>query len=543
MKIHSTSHGIARDGNAVSADAFAVRAWDETVIAVLCDGAGAGAPAREAAQRAVAMFADQYRARPQAWKPERALLEFTRLINGSLFQESQARYGRSEMVTTLAAVVIEGDQLVGVNVGDSRVCLWRNGTVQTLTVDHVEPTLTHMLTRALGMGADIEPHSFAVALQDGDVVLLCSDGVSNHLQEAVMAAALSDRATAQRIVLEARKLATRESMDDMSAIVLDIQQTGKLYPQTQRLLAIPAELKKGDKIDGYELLRAFQGTDRVWLADHEGTRVVCKFAPVEAADSEAHLDAFIREAWNATRVKSDHFVRAHEPAGQTMRYYVMEFVDAPNLQVVLRESLLSVDAAVALGTFLCHASQTLLQLDLAHGDLKPENILCIGDYAKLGFKLVDLGSAAPLFATSSRAGTASYLAPERFHGTPTSERTEIFAIGVTLFQALTGRLPHGEIERFQTPAFTPAKRVSRLNPNVPPWLETVIARALTLDPERRYQHYSEMQFDLANPTRVQPLFEKGTPLLERNPLAFYKAGFFLLLALVVWLALLLLMRL
>ena len=223
--------------------------------------------------------------------------------------------------------------------------------------------------------------------------------------------------------------------------------------------------------------------------------------------------------------------------GQTARYYVMAFVDAPSLGTVLHERVLSVDSAVSLGSFLVEASLVLLRLDLAHADIKPENILCIGDYAKLSFKLVDLGSAAPLFSVSSRAGTASYLAPERFHGAPISERTEMFAIGVTLYQALTGKLPFGEIERFQTPNFTTAKRVSKLNPNVPPWLDAVIARAIAINPERRYQHYSEMAFDLQNPRKVQPFLEAGAPLLETHPLLFYKTGFFVLLFLCLWLAL------
>jgi serine/threonine protein phosphatase PrpC len=537
MKIRTTSHGVACEETKSSSDAFAIREWDQTVMAVLCDGAGTGAPAREAAQRGVTALIEHYSARPRTWDPQRALAEFTRLLNRTLFLESQSRYERSEMVSTLAAVVIEGDRLFGVNVGDSRVFLWREGVVRTLSVDHVDVIQTHMLTRALGIAADIEPHFFSVDLCDGDIILLCSDGVSNHLMGEELASALQRRSSARTVVLAAREHASKETLDDMSAVVLDVQQTGKLRAMNERALTIPATLKKGDKIDGYELLRHFQGTDRVWLADKDGQRAVLKFAPTEAIDSEHYLDAFTRETWNATRAQSEHFVRAFEPPGQTQRYYVMQFIDAPSLSAVMQERRLSVDSAVALGQFLVAASQTLLRLDLAHGDIKPENILCIGDYSKLSFKLVDLGSAAQLFSVSSRAGTASYLSPERFQGVPISERTEIFSIGVTLYQSLTGKLPHGEIERFQTPTFVPAKRVSKLNPNIPPWLDTIITRATAINPERRYQHYSEIAFELQNPMKVQPFFDKGAPLLERNPLAFYKTGFFLLLIVVAWLAL------
>ena len=133
-------------------------------------------------------------------------------------------------------------------------------------------------------------------------------------------------------------------------------------------------------------------------------------------------------------------------------------------------------------------------------------------------------------AVTSRAGTPSYLAPERFGGAPLTEGTEVFALGVVLHEALTGAFPYGEIEPFQTPAFRAAKRPSQLNPNVPPWLDAVVLRAVAPRPEERYQAFSEMKFDLENPTKVQPWFPRDASLLERSPLRFYKVGFFLLLA-------------
>ncbi len=535
MKILTTSYGMAREEGTPSSDAFDVRVWDQTVIAVLSDGAGSGEPAREAARRAVSSLIEHYSARPRAWSPAQALGTFARILNNAFYQESQVRYERSEMVATLAAVVIEGDTLHGINLGDSSVCLWSNGSLRTLSTAHVDAEHTHMLTRALGMDLDAAPECFTVKVQDGDVAMLCSDGVSNHFSADDLADAMARRSSARSIVLAARQRSKDETADDMSALVLDIHQTGRLHAMNARALTIPTVLNKGDTIDGYELQRSFHGTSRVWLAEKDGQRVVMKFAPIEAGESPQHLEAFTHEIWNATRAQSEHFVRAVEPAGQTMRYYVMEFADAPSLQAVLRERKLSVDSAIALGKFLADAAQTLLRLDLAHGDIKPENILCVGDYTRLTFKLVDLGSAAAIFSVSSRAGTASYLAPERFHGAPISERTEIFAMGATLYEALAGKLPYGQIERFQTPVFHPAKRLSKINPNVPAWLEAVIHRAIAIKPQRRYQHFSELAHDLSHPGRVQPFFEENTPLLERNPLAFFRTGFVILLMTTLWL--------
>ncbi len=532
MKVNLTSYGLPKCDGAESDDSFAVKAWDETVIAVLADGAGAARDAREAATRIVQSLMSNYAVRPESWSPQKALAEFTRIINHTLHQESLARYSSPEMISTLSVAVIEGNRLFGLNVGDSRVYLARGGQISQLSHDHVinDQAFSHVLQRAIGLAPEVEPHCFETELRDGDIAFLCSDGVSNVLNDEVLSKKLANRTAARAIVQSARELATDETLDDMSAIVIDIAETGKLRAVSQLPLLIPDTLSKGDVIDGYELVRSFQHSDRVWLATKDGQRWTIKFAPLEARDNEAVLNLFVKETWNATRLHADFFVEASVPEKATARYYVMEFIEAPSLKLLLGSRRLAVDEAVELGRFLLEASAHLLRLDLVHGDIKPENILIMSDYDRLRFKLIDLGSATEIFSIITRACTASYLAPERFHGTPISERTEIFAIGVTLYQALTGAFPYGEIERFQTPVFGQAKAPTRLNPNIPPWLESVILRAVVVNPERTYQHYSEFAFDLANPDKVEPFFRPGASLLEKNPLAFYKTGFWLLLA-------------
>ena len=133
------------------------------------------------------------------------------------------------------------------------------------------------------------------------------------------------------------------------------------------------------------------------------------------------------------------------------------------------------------------------------------------------------------FSITSRAGTPSFVAPERFHSAPISERTEIFSIGVTLFLALSGKYPYGEIEPFQTPVFRAPLRLTKLDAHIPPWLESVALRAVAVTPEERYETYSELKFDLDNPGQVRAWFHQDTPLIERDPLKFYRAGFFILL--------------
>ena len=542
MKVHSSGYALSRREGAACDDAWTVRERGDTLIAVLADGVGSSREGGAAARRAVDMLADYCLSRPRAWSPRRALAEFSAQINRHLHSESLERYGQPELACTLTAVVLEGGRLYGCNIGDSPLFHWRRGRLQQLSQTHAlaQPGLDHVLTRAVGLEAEIDPYFFEIDLSDGDLVLLCSDGVTTALTEERITELLSRRAVARTFVTAARQTAEEntELADDTTAIVLEIAERGNAAADARQRLEVIAELRVGEVIDGQRLVRPLAEGNRVWLAESAagGGRMVLKFPPREAAEAEVLRNLFVREAWNATRLNSPDLVRAWMPDGPTLRYYAMEYLEAPTLREGLRGGRLGVEEARELGAFLARVGQFLLQHDLAHGDIKPDNILVLRRDDGTSFRLLDLGSAAELFSVTSRAGTASYLAPERFRGGAISERTEIFAIGVTLYEALTGTYPYGEIERFQTPRFdTRPRRPIRLNPIVPPWLEAIILRAIEPEPERRYQNFSEIAYDLAHPTHVAPHHAKDASLLERNPLLFYKLLCAILLATNLWL--------
>ena len=472
MKNLSTHHGVARDQARASEDAFRVHERDESLLAVLADGLGASKEGGAAARRAVEMFHDYYFTRPKAWSARRALREFTNQINRLFYQESFQRHGTSELLCTLSVAAIDGDQLYGLNVGDSPVFLWRRGVIKQLTTPHslAEDGMDHVLTRAVGLESQIDPHCFETTVERGDVVLLCSDGVSTVLSTERLAELLGRDGTARSIVSAARE-ATEENAamrDDASAIVLHIQEPGWRDEETRTPLVVAPKLTSGETIDEYRLERSLQEDGRVWQAiATDGSRHVLKFPPPEAAHDEARRDAFVREMWNATRVHSPDFVRVSPPKTGAWGYYAMDFVEAPTLREILKTDTLPIEEAIVLGRTLLRAGQFLLTRNLAHGDLKPDNLLVDRSTDRARFLLLDLGSAAEVFSVTSRAGTPSYLAPERFRGDPLSERTELFAMGVTLYESLTRTYPYGEVERFQTPRFdSNPQRLTRLNPAV-----------------------------------------------------------------------------
>ena len=529
---YTQAHAIAH-GKTEGDDAHFVGHCDTTCMAIVCDGVGSARAGKRAAQRAVNYLQETFRRRPKAWSLCKTLAVAVANINRILYRAGMEDYERPEYVTTLAMAVVEGDQLCGVNVGDSPIYLIRDNSMIQLSRAHVmnQPGMEHVLTQALGAQETVEPFFFTETLLPGDRLVLCSDGLTTVLNAEEIAQRA--HAGADTLLRVAQQKAENELPDDTTVITCQVQDIHPVQQLKQQDLVIPEKLSAGDEIDGYRLIRSLIQNDRTWLSEKDGERYVLKFAPYEARRDERILDAFVHEAWNANRIEGCFFPKAWIPENRTARYYVMEYIHAPSLRFRLdtKQKPLKVDDAITLGCFLLKAEQFLLRRDLVHGDLKPENILLIDGPQGREYKLIDFGSIVEIFSTISRAGTPSYLAPERFQGAPISESTEIFATGVVLYEALTCQLPYGEIEPFQTPTFKKPKPVRMLNHNVPAWFEAIIMKAIEQDPERRYGHYSEMLFDLTHPDKVKPHFDSQAPLLERNPLAFYKWGFWLLLLL------------
>jgi len=537
LQLQSSEHILPKPGS-TGDDVCAYTIIDNSLlVSVLCDGVGSAKRGGTAARQTVKFFIDQFKNRPKAWDVPKIMEVFTKHINGLLFKDSIAQYGQIELLTTLCLAVIEGETLYTLNLGDSRIYLLKSGgDFQRLSTDHTmdDEYMSHVLTQACGMSENIDPHIKSTPIASGDTLILCSDGVYNLIDEKSFMDLVHQGLGSGSILNHASQNGNLHDRDDMSLQIFRIDTLDPLHGIKNAPLMIPESLHEGDNIDGYTLISAMMDHKRIWKVSKDGQFYVMKF-PMRSNDEQA-LDEFVREAWTAKQITHKAFGHAWIPEERSMRYYMMDLVEGVSLNEYVKNRPLSVDNAIELGKFLHRAEAHLLHLGLVHGDIKPENILVYKKEGEAGvdFKMVDFGSIVEIFSVNSRAGTPSYLAPERFTGSVINESTEIFSIGVTLYRALTAKFPYGEIEPFQTPTFKPAKRPIQLNKNIPLWLDSVIMRAISIDPDQRYTHYSELFYDLKSPEKVKPFFSKDTPLIERSPLLFYKIGFFILLALEMW---------
>ncbi len=524
--IETSGFTLAKGTQLKGDDYFEVKVMENITVAVVCDGVGSSIHGAEAAKRTAQFLVQSLKNRPRSWSMEKSIRHFIENINRVLYLESMEQYERQELVTTLTLVVIEGDRLYGANVGDSRIYLSRNGQLAQLSSDHAmdEEGMENVLTAAIGLEESVEPYYFENNLQAGDRILLCSDGLYNELSPEELAEGI--KVGASFLVKKASKKHNDDLPDDTTAVVIEIKELDPRLKLKQTDLIIQEQYKKGEEIDGYRLIKPLIQNNRTWLCEKKGVQYVIKFAPPEAIEDEVMLDLFVKEVWMANRLKAGFFPKAVIPRKRTHRYYIMRYIEGVSLKEYIAKKPLSVDLGVELAHFLLKMSQYLIRLNLVHGDIKPENIIVTKRKEKIVFKMVDFGSITEAYSTVTRAGTPSYLAPERFKQAPITEQTEIYAIGVTLYEALTQKFPFGEIEPFQTPSFEKdPKHPSRLNPKIPHWLESVILRAIETDPDKRYHNYSEMLYEIDNPDKVQPYFDRHTSFIERNEMMVYKVGF------------------
>jgi tRNA A-37 threonylcarbamoyl transferase component Bud32 len=221
--------------------------------------------------------------------------------------------------------------------------------------------------------------------------------------------------------------------------------------------------------------------------------VALKVIRPAVADDPAFAERFTREARALARLNHPHVVTIHD-FGQTdgLYYLVMEYVDGTNLRTLIRDGRLSPQEALAIVPPLCDALQYAHDEGIVHRDIKPENILLdqkgrvkIADFGLA--KLLGLGPAdVTLTAAHQAMGTLHYMAPEQLERPQTVDhRADIYSLGVTLYEMLTGELPLGR--------FAPPSRKVQVDVR----LDEVVLRALERDPEQRYQHASDVKSDVS----------------------------------------------
>jgi serine/threonine protein kinase len=286
-------------------------------------------------------------------------------------------------------------------------------------------------------------------------------------------------------------------------------------------------------------MRVFRARD-----EGDGQPIVLKFPkPLTGSENQAR-EAFLRETWIASRVKSPFVGQVLQlpPERQTQFYLALPYYAGETLEQRLgRSPALSLSAGLDIAQKLAKGVAAMHRANVIHRDIKPDNVILQTPVPgqATGIKIVDFGLARFRHSrgafTGPEPGTPSYMAPELFDGKPADEKTDQFALGVTTYRLFTGRFPYGEIEPFSHPRFRAPTSLVSHRPDLPAWLDRVIARAIAVDPDERYADVLELMFELEHGAdRASPISVERKPLYHRNPLLFWKivAGLLALLLLV-----------
>jgi len=253
------------------------------------------------------------------------------------------------------------------------------------------------------------------------------------------------------------------------------------------------------------------GMGAVWVAEHLAlqTHVVVKFMSPELAKDQANVQRFAREAAAASQVKSPHVVQTfdHGVSPDGLPFIVMELLEGHDLaHHVLSRGRLPPEEVATIVTQTCKALSKAHEKGIIHRDIKPDNIFLVhGD--ELFVKLLDFGIAKATGALSSHTGTGAmigtpyYMSPEQIVGSHALDfRTDIWAMGIVAFEALTGQKPFMDdtigglavkLHSGQLPL------PSSINPHLPPAIDVWFQRACARDPEARFPSVKELATSLA----------------------------------------------
>lgn len=529
------------------------------IAIALADGISSSDVSHIASESAVKGFLEDYVCTSEAWSVKKSAHRVLAATNSWLHsqsRQSQYRYEKDRgYVCTLSAMIVKSTTAYIFHMGDSRIYQLHGKTLEQLTIDHRMWVSgdTSYLSRAMGMNPQLEIDFESVPVKVGDIFMLATDGVYEHAGSKCMVEAINNyrddlNEAARVIVDEAYQNGSDDNLTVQIVRIDDLpaQDADELYQKLTEL-PFPPMLEARAEFDGYKIVRKLHASSRshVYLAVDIETdvTVVLKTPSIDLQSDSAYLERFLMEEWVARRINSPYVLK---PSLQTRKrnflYIVTEYIDGQNLtQWMIDNPRPDLETVRGIVEQIAKGLRAFHRLEMLHQDLRPDNVMI--DVTGT-VKIIDFGSAkvAGIMEINSVLehnhilGTAQYTAPEYFLGEIGSSRSDIFSLGVITYQMLTGKLPYGaQVAKSRSKAAQRKLKYRSVladDRDIPVWVDGVIRKAVQTNPFKRYGELSSLVYDLRHPNK--DLYNQhGAPLLERNPVLFWKGICFILAIIIV----------
>jgi serine/threonine protein kinase len=277
-----------------------------------------------------------------------------------------------------------------------------------------------------------------------------------------------------------------------------------------------------EKVGKYEIIKELGkgATSAVYQAydPFQNRQVAIKVVFPEALGDKEHgkryKKLFVTEASLAGKLSHPHIVAIFDAAAdEDGSYIVMEYVDGTTLeQYTKHDHLLPIQSIVEIAYKCARALEYASRQGVIHRDIKPANVLLSGE---ADIKISDFGAALTMASETTQVsgiGSPAYMSPEQVKEMPLTYQTDIFSLGVLMFQLLTGRLPFKGANNYsmiyQIINVEPPRPIE-VRPDIPPRIDAIVMRALQKDTAKRYQTWDEMAHDLATALGTEEKREQG----------------------------------
>jgi len=529
----------------------------------IADGMSGCEDGKQASQCCVISFLSDYYSTPDTWTVKNAGQKILSATNSWLYSQGHRHFESNKgLVSTLSILVCKSTTGHIFHIGDSRIYRLRKGNLELMTRDH-RVNLSQeksYLTRAMGIDPRLEVDYKSFPLEIGDLFIMMTDGVHDFISEKALKKCVQEINDLDTCCQKLVDMASKNNSDDnLTCQILKVEQL-PLAKEDEIMrrhanLPFPPPLEVGMVLDGYRIEEELQASARtqIYLAYDTQTerRVILKTPSILYEDDTHYIEHFLHEEWAGKRIRHDNVLKVlSSDRKKSCIYYVTEYIEGETLREWMdRNPKPEIRTVRKIVEQIAKGLRAFHRMEMLHQDLKPENIML----DKNGrVKIIDFGSVkiagitelTPLEAKNENVlGTLNYTAPEYHLGQRGTIKSDIYSLGVITYEMLNNALPFGR----DIPEKPDKIKLSKLryvpsfhkNSMVPQWIDGALKKATAISPQLRYETLSEFLYDLKKPNQEFLKSADTLPLIERNPLRFWKGVSAILLLLNVFLAYLL----